>query len=105
MTFADILRSLTLSIPKSQWDVTLASRVRRSRRRARFHPSGARRRRERGIDQQLLLARVARGGSFRGARAARARDEAHRPPARRLDEMRTDELPRAHVLGLFLHPH
>src|SRR4029078_2880099 len=35
------------------------------------------------INQQLLLARVARGGSFRRTRAARARDEAHGAAGRR----------------------
>ena len=58
----------------------LLGRRPRARLRARRRSGG----RERRLDQQLLLARVARGGSFGGAGAARPGDRPDRPAAGRL---------------------
>src|SRR6185436_9663438 len=55
-------------------------------------------------DERLLIQRVARRRSLGRACTARPCDFTKHTTARHLGKMRTNEIPRAHVLRLFLHP-
>ena len=69
--------------------------------------AGAARRRGRAVgllDQRLLIERVPRGRAFGGAGAARPRHAGHGTAFGGIEQRRADEVPDAHVLGLFLHP-
>ena len=56
-------------------------------------------------NENLLIVGMPRRGSFRRTRTAGPRDAADGASARHFLKMRPDELPGAHVLRLFLHPH